>query len=204
MSHSWAAAIVRCCIRWRWRVIAVSALLTVASTLYVLTQFAINTDTEGLLGRDLPWERHHFAYQAAFPEHQIVVAVDAPTPELAEIAATALAPSLRSRVSVFDAVHEPQGGAFGERSALLHLPPDRLGRVLAGLRNAAPAFGLLAADPSLRGAMQALTAGADAVQAGRLPADGLVRPMNALSDMLDALFAGRYPGFSWRVLMEGD
>jgi len=42
------------------------------------------------------------------------------------------------------------------------------------------------------------------VQAGRLPADGLVRPMNALSDMLDALFAGRYPGFSWRVLMEGD
>jgi hypothetical protein len=51
MSHSWAAAIVRCCIRWRWRVIAVSALLTVASTLYVLTLFAINTDTEGLLGR---------------------------------------------------------------------------------------------------------------------------------------------------------
>jgi len=111
---------------------------------------------------------------------------------------------LRRRANVFDAVHEPQGGAFGERSAMLHLPPDRLGRVLAGLRNAAPAFGLLAADPSLRGAMQALTAGADAVQAGRLPADGLVRPMNALSDMLDALFDGRYPGFSWRALMEGD
>ena len=115
-----------------------------------------------------------------------------------------MAASTRRLANLFDAVHEPQGGAFGERSALLHLPPDRLARVLAGLRDAAPAFSMLAADPSLRGAMQALTAGAGAVHAGRQPAEALVRPMNALSDMLDGLFGGRYPGFSWRLLMEGD
>ena len=126
MDHSWAAAIVRFCMRWRWRVIAVAAVLAVAATLYSLTQFAINTDTEGLLGRDLPWERNHFAYQAAFPEHQIVAVVEAPTPELAEIAATRLATALRQRSDAFDAVREPQGGGFAERSALLFLPPDKL------------------------------------------------------------------------------
>jgi predicted RND superfamily exporter protein len=124
MDHSWAAALVRFCMRWRWRVIAVAAVAAVASALYAVTQFAINTDTEGLLGRDLPWERHHFAYREAFPEHQIVAVVDAPTPELAEIAATRLTAALRQRSDAFDAVREPRGGTFGERSALLFLPPE--------------------------------------------------------------------------------
>lgn len=202
MGHSWAAAIVRSCLRWRWRIIAAAAVLAVASTVYAVTQFAINTDTEGLLGRDLPWERHHFAYQQDFPEHQIVVVVDAPTPELAEIAATRLTTALRQRSDAFDRVQEPEGGAFGERSALLFLPPEKLGEALAGLRHAAPALAMLAADPSLRGAMQALATGAGAVEAGRLPAEGLVAPMNALSDMLDAMFADKYASFSWRELME--
>ena len=188
--------------RWRWRVVAAAVVLTVVSTLYALTQFAINTDTEGLLGRDLPWERSHFAYQKAFPEQQIVAVVEAPTPELAEIAATHLTAALQQRSDVFDGVREPQGGAFGERSALLYVPPERLGEVLAGLRHAAPVFAMLAADPSLRGAMQALGTGAGAVEAGRLPAHGIVAPMNALSDTLEAMFAAKYSSFSWRALME--
>jgi hopanoid biosynthesis associated RND transporter like protein HpnN len=204
MDHSWAAEIVRFCIRWRWRVIGVAAVLSVASTLYALTNFKVNTDTEGLLGRELPWERAHFAYQDAFPEHQLIAVVDAPTSELAEIAATRLTAALRRRPDTFDAIREPRGGAFGERSALLHLPADELGKALGGLRHAAPIFAILAADPSLRGAMHALIAGAGAIQAGRLPADGLVRPANALSDMLDAQFDGRYASFSWRALMEDD
>ena len=184
--------------RWRWRVIAMAALLTVASTLYALTQFAINTDTEGLLGRRPALGTASFRLPGGVsgaPDRRGGRCADTGT---GRDRGHRLGGALRRRRDVFDAVHEPQGGAFGERSALLLLPPDRLGEVLAGLRHAAPAFGMLAADPSLRGAMQALATGAGAVQAGRQPADGLVRPMNALSDMLDALFAGRYPGFSWR------
>src|SRR3954470_668831 len=131
MDHSWAAAIVRFCMRWRWRVIAAAALLAIGATFYAVTQFAINTDTEGLLGRHLLWERNHFAYQEAFPEHQIVAVVEAPTPELAEIAATRLTAALRQRSDVFDRVIEPEVGAFAERSALLFLPPDKLGEALA-------------------------------------------------------------------------
>jgi len=33
--------------------------------------------------------------------------------------------------------------------------------------------------------------------------DALAGPMNMLSDMLDDLFAGRFPSFSWRSLMNG-
>jgi hypothetical protein len=49
--------------------------------------------------------------------------------------------------------------------------------------------------------MHALTFGIGAVQARRMPPDALAGPMNMLSDTLDALFAGRFPSFSWRVLM---
>src|SRR6267143_7078712 len=60
---------------------------------------------------------------------------------------------------------------------------------------------MLAGDPSLRGVMHALTTGIGAGQARRMAPDALARPMNMLSDTLDDLFAGRFPSFSWRVLM---
>ncbi|HEY3641590.1 MAG TPA: MMPL family transporter, partial [Xanthobacteraceae bacterium] len=51
--------------------------------------------------------------------------------------------------------------------------------------------------------MHALTIGIGAAQARRVPPDALAGPMNMLSDTLDDLFAGRFPSFSWRVLMNG-
>src|SRR5260370_13495756 len=62
---------------------------------------------------------------------------------------------------------------------------------------------MLAGDPSLRGVRRALTFGTGAVQARRMPPDALAGPMNMLSDTLDDLLAGRFPSFSWRVLMNG-
>jgi hypothetical protein len=62
---------------------------------------------------------------------------------------------------------------------------------------------VLGGDPSLRGVMQALTFGIGAAQARRVSPDALAGPMNMLSDMLDDLFAGRFPSFSWRSLMNG-
>ena len=175
MGHSWAAEIVRFCIRWRWRVIALAAVATVVSTLYALTQFAINTNTEGLLGRDLPWEQASFRLPGGVsgaPDRRHRRGADTGTGrDRGEPAHRGAAPPLGRHPTRYS---EPQGGAFAERSALLFCRPNKLGAVVDGLRGAAPAFGLLAADPSLRGAMQALTTGAGAVQAGRCPPTGWV------------------------------
>ena len=76
---------------------------------------------------------------------------------------------------------------------------DAVGRLGA----AKPLIEVLATDPSLRGVMHALTIGIGAGQARRMPPDALAGPMTMLSDTLDDLFAGRFPSFSWRALMNG-
>src|SRR5207244_4601330 len=86
---------------------------------------------------------------------------------------------------------------------LLFLPVDQVTETAGRLASAKPLIEVLAADPSLRGVMHALTIGIGAGQARRMPPDALAGPMNMLSDTLDDLFAARFPSFSWRVLMNG-
>ncbi len=191
------------CTRHPWPVIAIAAVLAIGSTLYTATHFAITTDTDELLPQDLPWRQHELAYREAFPQDQILAVVQGPTAELVELAADTLAAELRTRDGRFSSVRRPQGGEFVQRSALLFPPVDRVTDIADRLVASRPLIEVLAADPSLRGVMQALTIGIRAAQARRIPPDTIAGPMNVLSDTLDDLFAGRFPSFSWRVLMNG-
>jgi uncharacterized protein len=186
-----------------WQVIIIAAVLAIGSALYTATHFAINTDTDQLLPEDLPWRQHEQAYRDAFPQDQILVVVQGPTTELVEMAADRLAAELRTRHDRFSSVRRPQGSEFLQRSALLFPPVDQVTDTAGRLAAARPLIEVLAADPSLRGVMHALTIGIGAGQARRTPPEALARPMNMLSDTLDDLFAGRFPSFSWRVLMNG-
>ena len=192
------------CTRHPWPVIVIAAVLAIGSALYTATHFAITTDTDQLLPQDLPWRQNEQAYRDAFPQDQILVVVQGPTPELVEMAAGRLAAELRTRHDRFSSVRRPQGSEFLQRSALLFPPIDQVTDTAGRLAAAKPVIEMLAVDPSLRGVMRALTFGIGAVQARRMPPDALAGPMNMLSDTLDDLFAGRFPSFSWRLLMSGE
>ena len=191
------------CTRHPWSVIVIAALLAIVSAAYTATHFAITTDTDRLLPKDLPWRQHELAYREAFPRDQILVVVQGPTTELVEMATDRLAAELRARDGRFPSVRRPQGDEFLQRNALLFPPVDQVASATGRLASAKPLIEVLAADPSLRGVMHALTIGVGAGQARRVSSDALARPMNMLSDALDDLFAGRFPSFSWRVLMNG-
>jgi hopanoid biosynthesis associated RND transporter like protein HpnN len=191
------------CTRHPWPVIVIAAALAIGSALYTATHFAITTDTDQLLPKDLPWRQHELAYRDAFPQDQILVVVQGPTTELVEMAADRLAAELRTRDGRFSSVRRPEGSEFLQRSALLFPPVDQVTDSAGRLAAAKPVIEMLAGDPSLRGVMHALTFGIGALQARRMPPDALAGPMNMLSDTLDDLFAGRFPSFSWRVLMNG-
>jgi uncharacterized protein len=191
------------CTRHPWPVIIIAAVLAIGSALYTATYFAITTDTDQLLPKDLPWRQHELAYRDAFPQDQILVVVQGPTTELVEMAADRLAAELRTRSDRFSSVRRSEGSEFLQRSALLFPPVDQVTDTAGRLAAAKPVIEALAVDPSLRGVMHALTFGIGAVQARRMPPDALAGPMNMLSDTLDDLFAGRFPSFSWRMLMNG-
>jgi len=194
---------VTLCVRWRRSVIAASAVLGLASAVYAVGNFTVNTDTERLLPSDLTWQRHQLAYAAIFPPHQIIAVVEAPTPELVDIAAQRLVADLQKRPDLFTAVLRPGGGEFIEKGALLYLPTDQVKGTVEQLQRAGKPIGLLAGDPTLHGVMQLVSAGAGLVRQGYLPASAMAQPIAMLSATLDQLLSGHYASFSWRDLLAG-
>ncbi len=196
--------LVGLCTRRPWWVIAVAALLTVASAAYSARNFTLSTDVKALFPPNLPWAQQAFRYMRAFPEPGIVAVIEAPTAENAAQAADRLGAALLARKDVIRAVHQPQGGRFFERNGLLYLPKDEVARLTGGLAEASPLLASLSADPSLRGALGALSLGLAGVAAGALPLDDLAPPMNQAADIAAAALAGRPASFSWQALATGN
>jgi len=200
------AAIVRIvdfCTRHPWWVLAAVLVLSTASTVYAARHFAIKTDINDLISSQLPWTQRARQFMEAFPQQQILAVVDAPTPELVDQAATKFAEALQGRHDVIRAVRQSQSGAFFERNGLLFLPTDEVARVTDGLARADALIETLAADPSLRGTLDALSFGLMGVQRKELKLDDMTRPMTMAADTVEDVLAGRPASFSWRVLAGG-
>ena len=191
------------CNRYAWWVIVAGLALAAASAVYTVRNFAVKTDVKDLFPHDLPWTQQAFDFTQAFPQPEMLVVVDAPTPELVDQASTKLAEGLTHRPDRFRAVHEMQGGAFFQRNGLLYVPETEVARLTQGLVQADPLLQTLAADPSLRGALGALDLGLMGVQYGQIQLDDLARPMAMASDTVEAALAGRPANFSWRALASG-
>jgi hopanoid biosynthesis associated RND transporter like protein HpnN len=191
------------CTRHPWWVIALGILLAAASTVYTARHFAIKTDVTDLFPRDLPWTERASQYQKSFSQPDILVVVDAPTPELAAAASNELVQAFAARPDVIRGVHQPQGGKFFERDGLLYLPTGEVTRLTEGLVQADPLLQTLAADPSLRGSLSALSLGLTGVQYGQITLDDLARPMTMAADTAREALAGKPASFSWRVLASG-
>jgi hopanoid biosynthesis associated RND transporter like protein HpnN len=190
------------CARYRRTAIGVTTVVAVAAAVYSATHFQINTDTEQLLPEHLAWQINQRTYAEAFPQHQIIAVVDAPTPELAQIAGARLTAELRKNTGLFTAVSQPQGGEFMERNALLYRPLDQVVATSRQLAGARPIIEMLVADPSLRGVMHVLSGTAYAMQQRHFAASALIRPMTMLSDALDPMLAGKFASVSWLELFD--
>ena len=74
-----------------WWIIVIALTLSSASAVYVERHFAIKTDINELISPDLPWARRVAQFVKEFPQREILIVIDAPTPEIVEQAATKLA-----------------------------------------------------------------------------------------------------------------
>jgi uncharacterized protein len=187
------------------RVIVVAALLCAAAFVYAVSHFAIDTDTSKLIADKVPWRKRELAFAAAFPQRVdlIAVVVDGATPELAEHATSQLAARLERVGEPFRAVWRPDGGVFFDREGLLFESPEEVAQTMQRLIAAQPLLGTLAADPTLRGLMNALSL--IATGAGQDPSalDALGKPLDALAAAFEAIAAGKTPAFSWQTLFTG-
>ena len=186
-----------------WWVIVLALVLAGLSCVYAQRHFSIQTDVNDLISPDLPWGQRVKQFLRAFPQREVLVVIDAPTPEGVEQAASRLQQALEAKPEMFPAVRQAQGGPFFERNGLLYLSKDALQQKMSWLVRADALIGTLAADPSLRGALDGLSLGIIGVHRKELKLDDMAQTLSMSAEAIDAVLAGRPAVFSWQVLASG-
>ncbi len=183
--------------------VAVGVAIGVAAAAFCATHFALTTNTDALLSPKLPWRQAEAVYNRLFPQHDdaIVVVIDGQTPELTQQAAADLAAKLATRTDQFTEVDRANGGDFFDREGLLYLSEPQVRSSLDQLTKAEPFLGPMAADPSLRGVMSALSNVTKGVASGQASLADLDKPMVALAGALEKARDGQPGFFSWRAMI---
>jgi len=197
------ARLVEFCVDHALWVASAGLLLGLAGAFYVATHFSISTDTTALLSPKLPYLQRDAAFYRVFPQmnNQIVVVVDGKTPELAEGGAAALADRLTTQPAHFRSVRRADGGPFWSKEGVLFEPTADVRKDMDRLISAEPFLGPMAADPSLRGLMGALSTAMKGVTSGQTTLSSLRTPIARLADTLETLERGEPTVFSWRALI---
>ncbi len=191
--------------RHAWLVIALFLVAAALAATYAARHFAITTNSSKLLSSSLPWRRQEIRLNALFPQRTdlIVAVVDATTAEGAEEAAAALTKALEGRSDLIRTVRRPDGGAFFAREGILFRSVDDVRKDTAQLIKAEPFLATLAADPSLRGVLGAISQSIDGIHHGKTTLEDIEPALAAIADAIEGVLRGEHPAFSWRRLISG-
>ncbi len=198
-------AIVSASARHAWLTILFLLLLAAAGLTYTAGHLRIDTDTDDLFAKNLPWRQSALAEKKNFPQFSrlIVAVVRAATPEEATETASALNQALSADKRNFHNSSYPASAAFYDHEGLLLLPVNQLAKLLNSIIAAQPFLGQLAADPSARGLFNGLGLIAQGVQAGQN-----LTPYNAalsgVEKNLQAAANGKPQPLSWQALLGGN
>ncbi len=197
--------IVALCCRHAVFVVMAAIGLALVAGYYTATNFKIDTNSEKLVSANTDWRQREIKYDRLFPQQNnlILVVIDGATPERAEFGAAALAERLSKHKDLLPNVRRPDGGEFFNHNGMLFLPEADVHATTAQLIQAQPFLGVLAADPSLRGIMDALTMMLQGVEHGQAKLSDIVRPIDAISRSLDDAAHGRRNFLPWRSLVTG-
>ncbi|THD55032.1 MMPL family transporter [Phenylobacterium sp.] len=188
-----------------WLTLSVVLAFSAAALWFVIGHFSMTSDTAALISSKVAWRQHEIAMDKAFPQNtdSTVVVIDGATPELAESAAAVLTAKLATETQLFHSVRRPDGGPFFAREGLLFLPTPQVRATADQLVSAQPFLGPMAADPSLRGVMNAVSTLADGVTHSQTSFDAVGKPIAALADALQTVAADKPAFFSWQAMVAG-
>ncbi|MFY9600076.1 MAG: MMPL family transporter [Pseudolabrys sp.] len=205
MLGSLVTRIVEFCTRFPWPIIALALIAAAGSAGYSARHFAINTDVNKLISRELDWRKREAEFEKAFPGHfgSTLIVINGPTLEYTARAAAELAARLTAQPQLFRSVDDIGGSEFFARNGLLYRPTEDVAGFAKGLGQAAPLVGTLVGDPSLRGLTRTLSLGLIGVQNKMITLDALARPLSMASATFEDALAGRPASFSWQAMLNG-
>ncbi len=199
------AALVDACARRPRAVVALVGLATVAALPPAVGRLGMHVDPLAMLREDAPYRKLRDAFYEAFPgeRDQLLLVVDAPTPDAARDAAVALERKLAEHPELFASVERAGGGSFFERHGLLYRSAEELEDLVDRLAELQPAVALLARDPTLHGLFD-LLARSVGPEGGEIehPRE-LVRVVEQIARVIEADLDGHPLAFSWQEVFLG-
>lgn len=198
-------AIVDASRRYAWFTLLAALALAGLGLFYTAHHLRMDTNTDNLFARNLPWRQAAIRENKDFPQFNdlIVAVVRATTPEEARETAAALNGALGQDTADFKDSAYPAGSAFYAHEGLLLLPPDQLAKLLTAIVAAQPFLGQLAADPSARGLFTGLALLTQGVQAGA-NLTPYAPALDAVAGNLAQAAAGQPQPLSWQSLIGGN
>ncbi len=171
---------------------------------YTVDNLSMNTDTEDMLSEELVWRKLDQEYEKRFPQYDnnILIVVEAATPDQAGDAAALLNERLKPEQALFEFVYYPNALSVFRESGLLYLDTKELQDLSDNLAEVQPFLAKLARDPSLHGLFGVLTEALDAREDGE---DVELNPiLTRINAAIEALQDNRPLRMSWQELMSGD
>lgn len=190
----------------RYRVVvAAVAIVTPLLAFHTARHLGVNADMASMVSNDLPHRVLELDYQRHFPllYENLVVVVEAPTPEEASFAARAIARRMEQDPTRYRHVFHPTGDFF-ERHALLYADTAEVERFVDRLATVQPYLSALAADGSLASLSTMMVRGVRAASEGEVPGPELRRMMARFSAAIEAYEQGRPYRASWAEIVAGD
>jgi uncharacterized protein len=192
----------------RRRAIAVALLalaLATAAGFYVAHHARIDSDTGKLVDPTLPWQRASAELDRAFPQNNdlLLAVVDGTTPDAAGDAAATLAHALAQRTDLFRYVRQPEANPYFRKYGLLLLSTAEVQDFADHIISAQPFLGTLAADPSVRGVLDATDLLAQGALRGEVDSARIDPALNELAKAAEAAAAGRRQPLAWEQFLSG-
>ncbi len=162
----------------------------------------MDTDTAQLLEKDRLSHQTARSYKRQFPEKddQLLILVEADTPEQADKLAAQLAKQLKGKREYFRSVYQPGADPFFERNALLYQAPPQLRKLTNHLTAAAPLLARLSQDLSLVQLFETTSQLVERPTPSRKSLDPLLEGIN---EVVVAELSGETATLSWQHLFQG-
>jgi len=192
------------CSKAHW-ILIVAILLSASAFHYTTHHLGFHTNTNDMLSADLPFRQTYHRFEQGFPQytHNILVVIDADSPEASRHAAKRLAARLQQQPELFASVYLPRANTFIESHALLYQDMDKLEQTARDLAIMQPFLGRLTDDLSLHGLFLLLK---DVLEADDSSTDSVhITPViKPVTTAIDAAIHHQHMPISWQELMQHD
>ncbi len=184
-------------------IVAGYGVLALVGLAIAVTQLEINTNTNAMIAKDLPFRQDFAELNRSFPAlaDNFIVVVEADEPETAREAAKSLVISFSDRPDVFKNIYSPGVSAFFDLNALLYMPPARFSALADRVQASAPMLQAVVAEPSLPG-LAGLVGGLVNSGAKNIP-DGFADFLDSVQSAVGAQISDRAVPVDWRAALAG-